>query len=91
MQCNIHTKLVFQRLKEYIDQGKLVSLDPVTAHDLLDWQHRWQNIEDGSDDWMQTCGVGSLEFENCSGDTSLVWKRGYSVLFDILMARARQT
>jgi hypothetical protein len=56
-----------------------------TALDLLDWAHRSQNIEDGSDNWNDTSGVGSLEYHECAGDYTTVWKRGYSVLFDILM------
>jgi hypothetical protein len=56
-----------------------------TALDLLDWAHRSQNIEDGSDNWNDTSGVGSLEYHECEGDYTTVWKRGYSVLFDILM------
>ena len=57
------------------------------ALDLLDWAHRSQNIEDGSDNWMETSGTGSLEYHECAGDYTTVWKRGYSVLFDILMVR----
>lgn len=60
-------------------------MDRATAMDLLDWAHRAQNIEDGSDNWMETCGVGSLEYHECVGDYTTVWKRGYSALFDILM------
>lgn len=60
-------------------------MDSTTALDLLDWAHRAQNIENGSDNWLDTCGVGSLEYHECVGDYTTVWKRGYSVLFDILM------
>lgn len=62
-------------------------MDRATALDLLDWAHRAQNIEDGSDNWMETCGVGSLEYHECVGDYTTVWKRGYSALFDILMVK----
>lgn len=70
---------------KHLDQGSFTTMDRATALDLLDWAHRAQNIEDGSDNWMETCGVGSLEYHECVGDYTTVWKRGYSALFDILM------
>lgn len=60
-------------------------MDPTTARDLMDWWHRFQNIEDGSDNWFDTCGVGSLQFIPCDGNQTQIWKRGYSAIFDILM------
>lgn len=70
---------------EHLDRGDLKTIDRATALELLDWAHRSQNIENGSDSWLETCGVGSLEYHECVGDYTTVWKRGYSVLFDILM------
>lgn len=59
-------------------------MDRMTAMDLLDWAQRAQNIEDGADDWKETYGVESLNYF-VEEDYTTVWKRGYSVLFDILM------
>ena len=61
-------------------------MDRMTAMDLLDWAQRAQNIEDGADDWKETYGVESLNYF-VEEDYTTVWKRGYSVLFDILMVR----
>ena len=73
------------RFEGHLRQGSLKTLDNETALDLLDWAHRSENIEGGSDDWLTTCGQGWLEYEECDGNYTHVWKRGYSVLFDILM------
>lgn len=67
-----------------MDQGALTTMDRRTALDLLDWAQRAQNIEDGADDWKETYGVESLHYF-LEEDYTTVWKRGYSVLFDILM------
>jgi hypothetical protein len=67
-----------------LDQGALTTMDRRTALDLLDWAQRAQNIEDGADDWKETYGVESLHYF-LEEDYTTVWKRGYSVLFDILM------
>ena len=48
---------------------------------------RAENIENSSDSWFETSGVGFLEYEECAGDGDIVWKRGYSALFEILMVR----
>ena len=73
------------RFGEHLDRGSFTTMNRSMALDLLDWAHRSQNIEDGSDNWMETSGTGSLEYHECAGDYTTVWKRGYSVLFDILM------
>lgn len=73
------------RFTAHVEQQTLKTMDRNTAMDLLDWAHRSQNIEDGSDSWFETCGKGSLEYYECVGDYTTVWKRGYSTLFDILM------
>ena len=54
---------------------------PVAAA-LLDWYHWLQNIIDGADDWSETCRSG--HYRECAGDPLVTWRRGYSVLFDIL-------
>jgi len=79
------------KLEEYIKGGRLTSLDATTARDLMDWWHRFQNIEDGSDNWFDTCGVGSLQFVPCGGNQTQIWKRGYSVVFDIIMRNLPKT
>ena len=73
------------RFHEFLSAGSLKSLDDETALDLLDWTMRAQNISDGSHDWLDTCGKGSLEYQECPGNYRTVWRRRYSALFDILM------
>jgi len=79
------------KLHELIKEGKLKKLDPTTAEDLFDWWHRFQNIEDGSDDWYDSCGKGSLQYIECTGNHTQVWKRGYSAVFDVLMRNLPKT
>ncbi len=73
-----------KRYGQLLDQGAFTTMDRMTALDLLDWAQRAQNIEDGADDWKETYGVKSLHYF-LEEDYTTVWKRGYSVLFDILM------
>ena len=60
-------------------------MDRATAAALLEWCHILQNMIDGSEHWMETCGPGHVHYRECEGDPLVTWKRGYSVLFDILM------
>lgn len=86
LKCNeLIVIFCYFRYGEHLNRGSFTTMNRSTALDLLDWAHRSQNIEDGSDNWNDTSGVGSLEYHECEGDYTTVWKRGYSVLFDILM------
>ena len=53
--------------------------------DLLDFMHREEILEIACDDWLEACGQGYLEFQECKGKYFNEWKRGYSTLFNILM------
>jgi len=63
----------------------LSSLDDETVSALVDWFFLMQNLIDGSDDAMSTCGSGHTHYRECEGDPLVTWKRGYSSVFDILM------
>ena len=65
----------------------LSSLDDETVSALVDWFFLMQNLIDGSDDAMSTCGSGHTHYRECEGDPLVTWKRGYSSVFDILMVK----
>lgn len=74
-----------KRFREHLQRGSLSTLDESTAWDLLDWGHRSENIESGSPNWLKISGEGYLQYVDCEGDYCTTWKRGYSVLFSLLM------
>lgn len=59
-----------------------------TALAFLDWYQKLENVIDGSDNWRETCGSGHVHYRECSGNPLVTWKRGTSVLFDILTVRS---
>lgn len=67
----------------------LSSLDDETVSALVDWFFLMQNLIDGSDDVMSTCGSGHTHYRECEGDPLVTWKRGYSSVFDILMVKKK--
>lgn len=67
------------------NHGLLKTVDQETASDLVDFVRREEILEIGCDDWLEACGQGYLEYQECEGNYFNEWKRGYSVLFDLLM------
>ena len=61
------------------------TVDQGTAQDLVDLMHREIILEIACDNWKEACGNGCLEYRECEGNYYNEWKRGYSVLFDLLM------
>lgn len=75
-------------LREYqkaLKTSEYSDIDSDTAHQVLEYFHKFENSIESSDSWFDTSASGYLDYWECEGHPLLNWKdKGYTTVFDFL-------
>lgn len=76
------------KYKETLQKPEFADIDPITASELLEYYHKFENSIEASDTWFDTSGRGYLEYWECDGHPLLNWRdKGYASVLDYIMQK----